>query len=602
MKKDIKEMESMIDIINACSMDINSYGDISYYLLVHKENSSSDLFKKINTILNSRMHLKKKNTFYVEPSTGKNLSDLLSEDDLDNIAFLAEKITHLPVRGRLYDVLWLYKKPRQRNFASEALNAFSSLDIKEDNWYGYVKDVFYRALYLPKFTQEFSAYDVIESKIMACFHETNNPYLFCEMADIITSNSIKNEDDVLINKAIRTFIYKSKKSKDYVSAYRCLTTLYERYKNDIFQGNGDHKCQLVNLYHARLLDEEGREYQGLHAVNCFNESLKKYKASKITLRGIFDVDEAITALKAMIRKEGKHAYESMTIIKTEPLDISVEVNRAIELVSEQKDIIHSLYNFCFIAHPVNKKRMIKDAVDSIRNHPFQSIFPSIVTDRDGRVLAKTNGVEIDELKDEGYSLENIIIPLSQGFSIYISLQIQARIAPALKQICEEYYIDYKVIKDLCEHCGFIPDSKIALFSQALHFGFEYNFSASVHLLAPLLEDIIRKILYDQGEYSAIIDKNAKSTEVSISTLLDKPKAKEVFDENFLFELKMLLTNNIGSNLRNAVAHGLLDDDTASGGDVVYLWWRILRWVMLSVVIGHNEYQELKNAPVIEESE
>lgn len=28
---------------------------------------------------------------------------------------------------------------------------------------------------------------------------------------------------------------------------------------------------------------------------------------------------------------------------------------------------------------------------------------------------------------------------------------------------------------------------------------------------------------------------------------------------------MLLTNNIGSNLRNAVAHGLLDDDTASGG-------------------------------------
>ncbi|EFO0783251.1 DUF4209 domain-containing protein, partial [Escherichia coli] len=192
--------------------------------------------------------------------------------------------------------------------------------------------------------------------------------------------------------------------------------------------------------------------------------------------------------------------------------------------------------------------------------------------------------------------------LSQGFSIYVSLQIQARIAPALKQICEEYYIDYKVIKDLCEHCGFIPDSKMALFSQALHFGFEYNFSASVHLLAPLLEDIIRKILYDQGEYSAILDKNAKSTEVSISTLLDKPKAKEVFDENFLFELKMLLTNNIGSNLRNAVAHGLLDDDTASGGDVVYLWWRILRWVMLSVVIGHNEYQELKNAPVIEEPE
>lgn len=59
MKKDIKEMERIIDIINACSMDINSYGDISYNLLVHKENSSSDLFEKINAILNARIHHKK---------------------------------------------------------------------------------------------------------------------------------------------------------------------------------------------------------------------------------------------------------------------------------------------------------------------------------------------------------------------------------------------------------------------------------------------------------------------------------------------------------------------------------------------------------------
>lgn len=70
-----------------------------------------------------------------------------------------------------------------------------------------------------------------------------------------------------------------------MSAYRCLTILYERYKNDIFQGNGDHKCQLVNLYHARLLDEEGREYQGLHAVNCFNESLKNIKHQKLHFVG-----------------------------------------------------------------------------------------------------------------------------------------------------------------------------------------------------------------------------------------------------------------------------------------------------------------------------
>lgn len=126
------------------------------------------------------------------------------------------------------------------------------------------------------------------------------------------------------------------------------------------------------------------------------------------------------------------------------------------------------------------------------------------------------------------------------------------------------------------------------------FGIDGDYATSVHLLAPLIEDTIRKILYDFGDYTAIIEKNAKSTEVSINTLLSKDSAKDIFDEDFLFELKMLLTNPNGSNLRNTVAHGMLDDDTSQNVEVAYFWWRVLRWVILSVVMDKDEYVRIKS--------
>jgi len=597
MNSCINDLKKVLVIMNEMPIDFHSYYEIGFDLFKHESIRSLEVIKTLGLILNAKINIQKKNSFYVELASGRALSEFLSDSELDKIKYLAENLNHIPLRGRLYDVLWLYKKPRDRKFALGALQAFSSFEITSENWHRNVKECFYRSLYLPRFDTGDLYYNLIETKILDCFYNTNDSYLFCEVAEMISTNGLRVDDYELINKRLRKFAYLSRKKNDFQTSSRCLTILEGRYKKEINLGNTDHKCQLVNLAHARLLAEEGSNYEGLHAVSCYNEALKKFRASKITLREIYDVDDHISILKAKIRMQGKYAYESMSIIKTESIDISNEIKQTIERVSNKPDAVIALFSFCYAARPANKKYMIKSAIDNLRKYPIHTLFPSFVTDREGRVLAATNGVDLNGINDN--EMEKIITPLSQDFAIYVSLQVQARIIPGLRTICEEHYIDYDLIMDLCRHCGFIPDNKVELFTQALQFGFENNFSASVHLLAPLLEDVIRRILYDYGEYTAIIDKHAKSTEVSIATLLDKEKAKEVFDENFLFELKMLLTNNIGSNLRNAAAHGLLDDDTANGGDVVYLWWRILRWVVLSVVIDQDEYKTIREEVISE---
>ncbi len=50
----------------------------------------------------------------------------------------------------------------------------------------------------------------------------------------------------------------------------------------------------------------------------------------------------------------------------------------------------------------------------------------------------------------------------------------------------------------------------------------------------------------------------------------------------MFDLRVLLTEKAGANLRNDIAHGLLDDGD-KGGAKIYFWRMCLRLVLLPVL-------------------
>ena len=62
-------------------------------------------------------------------------------------------------------------------------------------------------------------------------------------------------------------------------------------------------------------------------------------------------------------------------------------------------------------------------------------------------------------------------------------------------------------------------------------------------------------------------------------MLDKPEADEIFEEDFLNELKMLMSSQRGPNLRNHIAHGLMEEYEANSDYSIYFWWRMLRMMM-----------------------
>ena len=93
--------------------------------------------------------------------------------------------------------------------------------------------------------------------------------------------------------------------------------------------------------------------------------------------------------------------------------------------------------------------------------------------------------------------------------------------------------------------------------------------------------MVREHLHYLGEKTTVLDDAGVEIESGLSNLIKNARIGEVLSEDVLFEIRALLTEHSGSNLRNQIAHGLLDDSYMHSSFPVYLWWFCLKLVCLS---------------------
>ena len=60
--------------------------------------------------------------------------------------------------------------------------------------------------------------------------------------------------------------------------------------------------------------------------------------------------------------------------------------------------------------------------------------------------------------------------------------------------------------------------------------------------------------------------------------MDLPQTEKMFGEDTSFEIRALFCEPFGPNLRNNLAHGLLDDGACYSPNTIYAWWFGLKLV------------------------
>ena len=147
-----------------------------------------------------------------------------------------------------------------------------------------------------------------------------------------------------------------------------------------------------------------------------------------------------------------------------------------------------------------------------------------------------------------------------------------QIIPGIWKIREEHNVRLQDFYDLAVASPFVAPGREMAFAKGLYAGFTFDMIVSTSLLIPQVEDSIRFLLEVNGAITSGFDKQWRQNEFDLNATLHMPELKQVYDDDdLIFDLQGLLVEHHGSNLRNEVAHGLLDDGQLGTDDCMYFW-------------------------------
>ncbi|MEH1837816.1 MAG: DUF4209 domain-containing protein [Nostoc sp.] len=179
--------------------------------------------------------------------------------------------------------------------------------------------------------------------------------------------------------------------------------------------------------------------------------------------------------------------------------------------------------------------------------------------------------------------------------LYHKLYAQAYIEPARDQINLEHSVEVKDLFPFVSNNLFVPPGREYQFAKGLYAGLIGDFFTSTHILIPQIENSIRYLLRRQGALPSKIDINKGiEDERDLNTTLfprNYPQINSIFDEDTLFDLQGLLIERFGSNLRNRMAHGLINDSEFNSPIMSYFWWVTLRLCCLPMLKHEQQVEE-----------
>ena len=258
----------------------------------------------------------------------------------------------------------------------------------------------------------------------------------------------------------------------------------------------------------------------------------------------------------------------MITAETPAIDLTDSLNKVKELVSG-KSAEDALLAFTNLYH-FKAKELRDAAIEGLKKSPFRAVASTTMITHDGRVGARTHGFSgqtSSETDEQTIEAETV--------SLHYGIHVQFASHPilyALEILASEHQLQEKDFILIARYSPIVPPGREILFGKALYQGYNRDFATAVHLVAPQVENIVRVRLQQKGLRTGHTDENGITTENGLSSLVEHPEFKEVFGEDLAFEIKALFCSPYGANLRNNIAHGLLNDRECYTADAVYAWW------------------------------
>lgn len=500
---------------------------------------------------------------------------------------ILEDIIEPWLKARLADLLWLRKRPKNPRHARIAIDSYNSHAITSDTWNRGVSDCIERAARLCIQIKEFDTLTHIKTKLFSAFDSEypNSKFMSLWIADAFSRLNIDGEYRNEIALALLNKGEILQQEKDYYAA-RAYFELAVIKNQQIDNINGWLAC-LTSIAVCFEKEADARSESSNMVANSFYENaMQAYRRIPAKYRDEYDINNKLKTIQSKITSSGQASLDELGLIKTPGIDISDIVEASKAHVAGKHTLEEALLYFTGVFQGTEYKTLVANAKEQLKHSFLSNLFASTNISSDGRVVAKTPPMNLSAGDDDPSNRLVLDQQIHQEFLFETQIVVEGNIMPSLRQMIMEHRVTKRFIEEICSHSPIVPEGRQALLGYALWLGFEYEFGQAIHLLCPQFEHIVRTQLKEAGAHTSNIDKDGIENENGLSTLMELPEATTVFGENLSFEIKSLFTESLGFNLRNEVAHGLLDDSSSITVGTIYAWWLILKLVIRSIVVGH----------------
>lgn len=503
-----------------------------------------------------------------------------TETHMAFFAQIIDDVNNALVKARLADLLWMHRSTRHANFALTAIDNYRSVPLDSETWASGALECHQRAITLARSVRGAAGnrHQEIETSLSESIASStaDDEFFPLKLAEVLETCELSKDQYATVATKLEALALEFEQQGDVYKERRyryAAATWFRKSENQdksvvmiIAQAEG-----WVKEADARILCEE---QDFLFAVDCYDRAIKIYQTIPRVDRERHQIDERIAELqryRTECREKSQGQSKAFVSASQDLTDVAKNVRSAVgnKSLDEAMTAFAGLFTIS-----VNQLRDL--AVDSLANSPLRAFISTSYLDADNRVIAQHSGVS-----GSTPSKDDEVVVRAEMAGLYdwmIRSAVCGRILPALDTLTSEHNISKADFVELARLSPVVPPRREILFGKALFYGFDHEFDTALHLLVPQIENMVRFHLKGVGAKTTNVDPSGIETENGLSTLMDLPQSVDLFGEDVAYEVRTLFCDHFGQNLRNNVAHGLVDDAEAQSVHSVYAWWYGLKIV------------------------
>ncbi|WP_116520134.1 DUF4209 domain-containing protein [Achromobacter insuavis] len=488
------------------------------------------------------------------------------------------------LKARFADMAWLRMKPRNPNFANIAIDCYRSIPLSFETWIHGGDNCWRRAFVL---AQQLKAgagerLDQMQKSVLTAFHSTSieDGYFPIRLADLL--GTLRQTPEIATDIAskledLASAFNQEGKLREARDHYSASAQWYRKAKAQE-KAAAMMKCKGEMCERAATAMLAMDPPQALSAASLYENAIEAYREIPNQHRAEHDIEARIAKIRTQLNEAGSAAIGQMHTITTPGVDLAEVVDMARNAV-ENRDPYSALQGLCsFPGMKVETQRTA--AIKAINHSFFSSMFGMSMLSADGRVVARIPPVNLG-----GTDADNepaIQAHMVRDSRIFVQMTVLGIVLPALDIIRFDHRLQELDFVHLASLSRFVPSGRERLIGKALFAGYDNDFVAALHFLVPQMENAVRVHLKAAGAKTSTLDSQNIEMENGLSTLMDLPEAVNVFGGDLAYEIRAIFCDAFGPNLRNELAHGLLDENGCDSEFSIYAWWLLLRLVILSI--------------------